>query len=72
MDMAENRKEEFVCVVLSRADFESKGYDTSNITDAQMERIASKIGDTLVENLYWECINYWGESENMPTIEIEE
>lgn len=69
--MAENRKEEFVCVVLSRADFEEKGYDTSNITDAQMKRIASKIGETLVENLYWECINYWGESENMPTIEID-
>ena len=28
-------------------------------------------GETLVENLYWECINYWGESENMPTIEID-
>lgn len=54
------RKEEFKCVTLSRADFEGLGYDTSNISDGQMERIASRIGDTLVENLYWECIREWG------------
>lgn len=59
--MAEKtRKEEFNCVTLSRADFEDLGYDTSNISDEQMERIASRIGDTLVENLYWECIREWG------------
>lgn len=33
-----------------------------------MERIASRIGDTLVENLYWECIDVWGESEKMPKL----
>lgn len=60
------RKEEFKCVTLSRADFECLGYDTSNISDAQMERIASKIGDTLVDNLYWECIREWG--YNMPKL----
>ena len=63
--MAENRKESFKCVILSRADFEDRGYDTSNIDDEQMERIAQKIGETLVENLYWECIDYWGEIMNM-------
>ena len=60
------RKEEFNCVTLSRADFEGLGYDTSNISDGQMERIASRIGDTLVENLYWECIREWG--SNMPKL----
>jgi hypothetical protein len=65
--MAEKtRKEEFNCVTLSRADFECLGYDTSNISDEQMERIASKIGDTLVDNLYWECIREWG--YNMPKL----
>lgn len=59
--MAEKtRKEEFNCVTLSRADFEDLGYDTSNISDEQMARIASRIGDTLVDNLYWECIREWG------------
>lgn len=60
------RKEEFNCVILSRADFEDLGYDTSNISDEQMERIASRIGDTLVENLYWECIREWG--NDMPKL----
>lgn len=61
--MAEKtRKEEFNCVTLSRADFEDLGYDTSNISDEQMERIASRIGDVLVDNLYWECIREWGYS----------
>jgi hypothetical protein len=60
------RKEEFNCVTLSRADFEDLGYDTSNISDEQMERIASRIGDTLVENLYWECIREWG--NDMPKL----
>lgn len=65
--MAEKtRKEEFKCVTLSRADFEDLGYDTSNISDEKMERIASRIGDTLVENLYWECIREWG--RDMPKL----
>lgn len=70
--MAENRKESFKCVILSRADFEDKGFDTSNINDEQMELIAQKIGETLVENLYWECIDYWGEIMNMPPFEENE
>lgn len=70
--MAENRKESFKCVILSRGDFEDKGFDTSNINDEQMELIAQKIGETLVENLYWECIDYWGEIMNMPPFEENE
>lgn len=60
------RKETFNCVTLSRADFEDMGYDTSNISDEKMARIASRIGDTLVENLYWECIREWG--RDMPKL----
>lgn len=60
------QKETFNCVTLSRADFEDMGYDTSNISDEKMERIASRIGDTLVENLYWECIREWG--RDMPKL----
>ena len=62
--MAENnRKEEFTCVVLSRGDFECMGYDTSNISDEKMEYIARKIGDLLVDDMYWEQIKAWGETE---------
>jgi hypothetical protein len=61
-----NKRESFPCVTLSRADFNERHFDTSNISDEQMERIASKIGDTLTENLYWDCIETLGESEQMP------
>lgn len=60
------KRETFDCVTLSRADFEDKGYDTSNLSDGEMERIASRIGDNLVENLYWENIDVWG--QDMPRI----
>lgn len=60
------KRETFDCVILSRADFEDKGYDTSNLSDGEMERIASRIGDNLVENLYWENIDVWG--QDMPRI----
>ena len=36
------------------------------VSDEQMERIASRIGDVLVENLYWECIREWG--NDMPKL----
>ena len=53
-------KECFNCVTLSRIDFEKLGYPINHITDEQMEVIASKIGDILVENLYWDCIETFG------------
>lgn len=62
--MAENkRKEEFACVVLSRGDFECMGYDTSKISDEEMQQIANQIGEVLVDDMYWEQIKAWGETE---------
>lgn len=59
-------KETFNCVTLSRADFESRGFDTTNIDDTTMANIAMKIGDSLVENLYWELIEFHGTEHSMP------
>jgi hypothetical protein len=44
-------------VMVSREDFEGRGYDTSKTTDEQMKHLAQKIGDSLVENSYWETID---------------
>lgn len=67
--MAENkRKEEFACVVLSRADFECMGYDTNNISDEEMAHIARKIGDSIVSDSYWELIKIFAEESEMPNI----
>ena len=59
-------KETFNCVTLSRADFEGRGFDTSNIDDTTMAHIAMKIGDNLVEQLYWDLIDEYGSSNSMP------
>jgi len=46
-------KDSFPIVSVSRADLEDKGYDTSEVDDATMERLASKLGDAYVENGFW-------------------
>lgn len=38
---------------VSREDLEHKGYDTSNVDDDTMRRLASKMGDDYVEQLFW-------------------
>ena len=59
-------KETFNCVTLSRADFERRGFDTTNIDDTTMANIAMKIGDSLVESLYWDLIDEYGLNNSMP------
>ena len=51
----------FNAVVVSREDFEEMGYDTHKISDDKMAHIASKIGDRLVEDNYWELIKMFGD-----------
>lgn len=38
---------------VSREDLESKGFNTSNIDDSDMETLARKMGDDYCEQLYW-------------------
>ena len=60
------KKESFPCVTLSRADFEERHFITRDISNEQMAHIAQKIGNMLTEQLYWDCIETLGESEQMP------
>ena len=60
-----NTKEFFDVVSLSREDFNEVGYDGSNLTDAQMEKIASKVSDAMMEE-FWSNIRYWAETFNLP------
>lgn len=46
-------QEEFVVCVLSRADLETLGYNPDSLSDTEMKRIASKMGDSYVENGFW-------------------
>ncbi len=38
---------------VSREDLESRGFDTTNITDEQMERLAQKMCDDYLEQMFW-------------------
>jgi hypothetical protein len=66
----ENTKEFFDVVSLSREDFNEVGYDGSNLTDAQMEKIASKVSDAMMEE-FWSNIRYWAETFNLPKADNE-
>lgn len=65
-----NTKEFFDVVSLSREDFNELGYDGSNLTDAQMEKIASKVSDAMMEE-FWSNIRYWAETFNLPKADNE-
>lgn len=63
----------FKCIMASREDFATIGYDASSLTDEQMADIALNVGESLVEENYWEFLEYWAEEMNLPnTIEEEE
>lgn len=52
----------FVCVLGSREDFKTRGFDLSHVSDWTMEFIFRKIGENLVsKGGYWEDIEYFGE-----------
>ncbi len=53
MRIIDDDKDSFPIASVSRADLEDKGYDTSEVDDATMERLASKMGDAYVENGFW-------------------
>lgn len=46
-------KESFSISRLSREDLEQLGFDTSDIDDKTMQRIADKLGDDYCEQLFW-------------------
>lgn len=43
----------FPITSISRADLEMRGFDTSEITDEQMEKLASKMADDYLEQMFW-------------------
>lgn len=47
------KQESFEITSVSREDLEGLGYDTSNVEDMTMRRLASKMADAYVENVFW-------------------
>jgi len=50
----QNDIESFDVTGVCRDDVDEIGYDGANMSDAQMEQLASKLGDSYVENGFWE------------------
>ena len=53
MATTEEMNKEFNITSVSREDLEYRGFDTTNITDAQMEELARKMCDDYLEQMFW-------------------
>ncbi len=53
MATTEEMNKGFNITSVSRQDLEMRGFDTTNITDAQMERLAQKMCDDYLEQMFW-------------------
>ena len=65
-------KEFFEITSISRDDLESLGYKTDNITDGEMERLAKKMADDYLEQMYWLSMDILAESLGFEKKEDEE
>lgn len=64
--------DEYPIASLSREDFEEKGWDTSKLDNSDMEYIARKMGESFIENQYWNDIEYFAERFGLPRKEKSE
>lgn len=71
-NLAQNNITPYPVVCLSKDDLEAKGFDTTDVTDNQMKYMARKMGDNMVEQLFWETLVCWAEYMDIPRNEIEE
>lgn len=59
-----NKYFEITSTSICRDDLRSAGFteeEISNVTDDQMRRIASKMADDYVNNLYWQSLQYFAD-----------
>lgn len=59
-------KESFVITSVSRGDLEALGYDTSEVSDEQMEYLARKMADDYCEQLFWTSLDILAECLEIP------
>ena len=53
MATLEEMSKEFKITSVTREDLESRGFDTTNITDEQMEELARKMCDDYLQQMFW-------------------
>lgn len=52
-------QEEFVVCVLSRDDLKEIGVDPDSLSDSAMKKIASKMGESYCNNVFWEDLRFY-------------
>ena len=60
------KKESFVITSVSRSDLEGIGFDTSKVSDAQMERLAEKMAEDYVNQMFWISLEILAEDLGFP------
>ena len=65
-------KESFVISEISRKDLSDLGFDTSEVSDETMERLASKLGNDYCEQLFWTSLDIFAEDMGIPRKESKE
>lgn len=56
----------FIITRVHRDDLEAAGFDASNVDDATMERLADKMGEDYVTQLFWEHLPIMAEDLGIP------
>jgi len=51
-----------------RDDLEGIGFNVSNVTDSQMSRLASKMGDDYCEQMFWSSLEILAEGARIPRL----
>lgn len=64
--MAKQEKEFFPITSVSRNDLEERGFDTSEVDDDTMERLASKMSDDYCEQMFWTSMEIIAEIMGIP------
>jgi hypothetical protein len=59
-------KDSFVISRVSREDLEAIGFDTSDVSDTTMERLASRLGDDYCNQLFWISLDIMAEYFEIP------
>lgn len=62
----------FPITSVCRDDLEEKGFDTSEVSDETMRRLASKMADDYLEQLYWISLEILAECLDIPQRNVQE
>lgn len=58
----------FPVTSVCRDDLESLGFDVSNVSDLQMSRLASKMGDDYCEQMFWSSMEILADGMDIPRV----